>query len=217
MRRWLSFSVIVISASLAAVPAGAAQKRIGFVAGGHLSKQPALAGSTVFHEDVIQQSSSRAPGALAGGIFEWDFGDVGALRLEPKYMRLGTEIDVTLRRGNTPSSGTLVLDYVSLPIMYRSSLFKKKPVQVSIVSGLGADFLVSGKFRGQDVKDEFKSFGVSIQSRLGIQGKVGRGLLGVHASIVGNLTRIDKKQTNQGKLKNSGLGLAVEYTVSLKK
>jgi hypothetical protein len=200
-----------------AASASAAEKRIGLVGGGMWNNLPALAGTTIVGEEItLQPANKRVFGPMGGGIFEFVFGDFGALRFEPKYIRKGTDLTVKLKSTGELLSGPVDLDYASLGIMFRSTLFRKKPVQMVLISGLGTNYLVKARYQGEDTKDAFSSFELAISSRIGIQRKVGdSGILGAHFAIESSLNRIDQHQVGQNKLRNGGIGFAVEYTASL--
>ena len=67
-----------------------------------------------------------------------------------------------------------------------------------------------------DIKDAFESWDYTVTARIGIQGKVGDGgVLGAHLNVASSLAGIDTGQPDQAKLKNNGIGFAVEYTHSL--
>lgn len=210
------FWTVIVFTTLAG-SASAAEKRIGLVGGGLFDKLPALAGPTIVHEEVSEQpANKRRFGVLGGAIFELVFGDFGAMRLEPKFLRKGTDLTVTLKASGTRLSGPVDLDYVSVPLMFKSTIFRRKPVNVVLLSGIGLDYLFRARYQGQDIKDDFKATDLSVSSRAGFQGKVGEhGLIGAHFMIGASLLRIDKKQPGQGKLKNGGIGFAVEYTTSV--
>jgi hypothetical protein len=213
MRRVPWYGSVLLVLSLAG-SAGAAEKRIGLIGGGLFNNLPALSGTTIVGEEITEQpANKRTFGPLGGVLFELGFGDFGGLRFEPRYMRKGTDLTVKLKSSGERLSGPVDLDYVSVPVMFRSTIFRKKPVNLVLISGLGADFLVKARYQGEDVKDAFETFDFSIASRVGIQGKVGDGgLLGAHFMIQSSLLGIDKGQPGQAKLKNNGLGFAVEYT-----
>jgi len=215
MRRapWFVCGVLVVSL---AESASAAETFVGVVGGGLFNSMPALIGSTVIDEEISAQAENqRGFGALGGVIVELSWQTFGALRFEPKYMRKGTRLGVRLASTGAELRGDVELDYVSLPIMFKSTIFRKKPVQLVMVSGLSADYLARAKFQGQDVKDAFESWDYTVTARIGLQGHVGEGgLLGVHFNVASSLAGIDKGQPGQGKLKNTGLGFAVEYTHS---
>src|SRR5262249_58611867 len=98
-----------------------------------------------------------------------------ALRFEPKYIRKGSNVTLKLKSTGELLSGPVDLDYASLGVMFRSTLFRKKPVQMALVSGLGANYLVKARYQGEDRTDVFNSFELAISSRIGIQRKVGDG------------------------------------------
>ncbi len=207
---WFVCGLLVVSM---ATSASAADKLVGVVGGGLWNSMPALQGSTVIiNEQVFAQTTNqRIFGALGGVIFEWSWPTFGALRFEPKYMQKGTGLRARLFTG-AEVSDNVDLDYVSFPIMFRSALLKKKPVQIVLISGLSADYLVSAEFDGRDVKDSFESWDYTVTARIGLQGRVGGGVLGVQFNVASSLAGIDKGQVGQGKLKNTGIGFAVEYT-----
>jgi hypothetical protein len=209
---WSGLLVFLLAAS-----ASAAEKRIGLVGGGMWNNLPALAGTTIVGEEItLQPANKRVFGPMGGGIFEFVFGDFGALRFEPKYIRKGADLTVKLKSTGELLSGPVDLDYASFGVMFRSTLFRKKPVQMVLISGLGANYLVKARYQGEDTKDAFNSFELAISSRIGIQRKVGdAGLLGAHFAIESSINRIDKQQPGQAKLRNGGIGFAVEYTASL--
>ena len=211
MRRAPCLLCGLLVVSLAA-SASAADHIFGVVGGGLFNNMPALAGSTLDRNTVAQAENGRDFGALGGLIFERSWETFGAVRFEPKYMRKGTRVALRLSSG-AESTGPVKLDYVSLPILFKSAVFRDKPVQLVLISGLSADYLVSGSFQGQDVKDTFQSWDFTVTARIGIQGRVGEaGLLGAHFNVASSLAGIDKSQLGQEKLKNTGLGFAVEYT-----
>jgi hypothetical protein len=198
-----------------ATSAGAAEKAIGVVGGGLWNNMPELLGKTVTNGVFSQSANQSVFGALGGGIFELRWPTFGALRFEPKYMRKGTELWLRLLNDDE-LRGPVDLDYLSLPLLFKVELFKSKPVQLVVISGLSADYLLSAKFEGDDVKDEFESWDFTVTARVGIQGKVGEnGVLGAHFNVASSLAGIDKGQPDQAKVKNTGLGFAVEYTHSL--
>ena len=215
MRRapWLVSGLVV--ASLAS-SAGAAEKLVGVVGGGLFNSMPALAASTIIDSPVFAQADNQRDfGGLGGVIFEVSWQTFGALRFEPKYMRKGTRIAARLLNGDEVR-GDVKLDYLSLPILFKSVLFRKKPVHLVLVSGLSADYLMSGDFQGQDIKNAFESWDFTVTARVGFEVKAGEGgLFGVQFNVASSLAGIDKSQPNQQKLKNTGLGFAVEYTTSV--
>jgi len=212
MRRapWFVCGLLVV---LMATSASAADKSVGVVGGGLFNSMPELIGSTVIDDAIFSQAANQRDfGALGGVIFELSWRTFGAVRFEPRYMRKGTDLWLRLQTG-AEVKGPLELDYVSFPIMFKSTIFKKKPVQLVLISGLSADYLLSAKFQGEDEKDTFESWDYTVTARIGLQGKVGEGgLLGVQFNVASSLAGIDKGQPDQGKLKNTGLGFAVEYT-----
>lgn len=215
MRRapWFVCGLLVV---LMATSASAAEKFVGVVGGGLFNSMPALIGSTVIDDQIFAQApNQRDFGALGGMIFEVSWPTFGALRFEPRYMRKGTDLALRLQTG-AEVRGPVELDYASFPIMFKSTIFKKKPVQFVLISGLSADYLLSAKFQGHDEKDTFESWDYTVTARIGLQGKVGAGgLLGVQFNVASSLAGIDKGQPGQGKLKNTGIGFAVEYTHSV--
>ncbi len=212
MRRapWFVCGLLVVSM---ASSASAAEKLIGIVGGGLWNNMPNLAGRTVTTGVVFSQATNQQDfGALGGVILEWSWPTFGALRFEPKYMQKGTELWLRMLSGEEVR-GPVKLDYVSLPLLFRTALFKSRPVQLVVISGLSADYLVSGKFQGEDVKDAFDSWDFTVTARVGIQGKVGEnGILGAHFNVASSLAGIDKHQLGDEKVKNIGIGFAVEYT-----
>jgi len=209
---WSGLLVLSLAAS-----ASAAEKRIGLVGGGMWNNLPSLSGTTIVGQEITEQpANERVFGPMGGGIFEFVFGDFGALRFEPKYIRKGTDLTVRLKSTGERLSSPVDLDYASFGVMFRSTLFRKSAVQMALVSGLGANYLVKARWNGDDVKDAFNSFELAISSRIGIQRKIGDGgLLGAHFAIESSLNRIDQHQVGQAKLRNGGIGFAVEYTASL--
>jgi hypothetical protein len=216
MRKARSCWTVVLVLSTAG-SASAGEKRIGLVGGALSSQLAALSGSTIVDQELREQpANKRLLGVMGGVIFEIGVGNVGAIRLEPKYVRKGTELTVTLRQSGERLSGPVELDYVSVPLMLRSTFFTKGTVNLVLLSGIGADYLVRARYQGLDTEEDFKSVEVGIASRIGVQGKVGeRGLLGAHFTLASSLFRIDKTQPGQAKLKNGGFGFVVEYTFSL--
>jgi hypothetical protein len=220
MRRapWFVCGLLVV---LLAESANAAETFVGVVGGGLFNNMPALLGSTVMDEPISAQGENQKDfGALGGVIVEWSWQTFGALRFEPKYMRKGTQLALRVASTGAEVRDKVKLDYVSLPLMFKSTLFRKKPVQLVLVSGLSADYMVSGSFQGRDVKDRFESWDYCVTARIGLQGHVGDGgLLGVQFNVSSSIAGIDKRQLlgqgNQGKLKNTGIGFAVEYTHSV--
>jgi Outer membrane protein beta-barrel domain len=210
---WFVCGLLVVSM---ATSASAAEINVGVVGGGLFNNMAALAASTVTDEAVFSQAENqRVFGGMGGVILEWSWPTFGALRFEPRYMRKGTELWLRLQTGEEVR-GPVDLDYVSFPVMFKSTMFKSKPVQLVLISGLSADYLVSGKFQGEDVKGQFESWDFTVTARIGIQGKVGEnGVLGVHFNVASSLAGIDKDQPGDEKVKNNGLGFAVEYTHSL--
>jgi hypothetical protein len=131
-------------------------------------------------------------------------------------MRKGADLTVKLQSTDELVRGPVELDYVSLPIMFKSTIFRKKPIQLVLISGVSADYLASAKFEGKDEKDTFESWDYTVTARIGFQFKVGDGgLLGAHFMVASSIAGIDKGQPNQGKLKNNGIGFAVEFTQSV--
>jgi Outer membrane protein beta-barrel domain len=206
---WFVCGLLVASM---ATSARAAEKAFGVVGGGLFNEMPQLLGSTVIDNVFSQGSNQRDFGAMGGLIFEWSWPTFGGLRFEPRYIQKGTEVWLRLQTGEEVRD-PVELHYVSFPILFRSAIFKDKPVQLVLISGLSADYLVSAEFQGQDEKDSFESWDFTVSARIGIQGKVcDGGVLGAHFNVVSSLAGIDKSQPNQAKLKNTGLGFAVEYT-----
>ena len=198
-----------------ATSAGAAEKAIGVVGGGLWNNMPELLGKTVTTGVFSQSTNQSVFGPLGGVIFELRWPTFGAARFEPKYMRKGTELWLRLVNDDEVR-GPVDLDYISLPLMFKVEIFKRKPVQLVVISGLTADYLLSAKFQGDDIKDAFESWDYTVTARIGIQGKVGDGgVLGAHLNVASSLAGIDKGQPDQAKLKNNGIGFAVEYTHSL--
>jgi hypothetical protein len=196
-----------------ATPAVAAEKLIGVVGGGLWNDIPELDGSTVTDRGVFSQATNQNDfGAMGGLIFELSWPTFGAARFEPRYMRKGTELWLRLVSG-AELRGPVQMDYVSLPLMFRSTMFKSKPVQLVLISGLSADYLLNAKFQGEDVKGAFESWDYTVTARIGIQRKVGDdGHLGLHFNVASSLAGIDKNQPGDEKVKNIGLGFAVEYS-----
>jgi len=215
MRRapWFVCGLLVV---LLAESANAAETFVGVVGGGLFNSMPALVGRTVVGVPISGQAENQRDfGALGGVIVEWSWQTFGALRFEPKYMRKGTKLAVRIASTGEEVRDDVKLDYISLPLMFKSTIFRKKPVQLVLVSGLSADYLVSGKFQGEDVKNAFESWDYTVTARIGIQGHVGEGgLLGVQFNVASSIAGIDKHQPFQEKLKNTGIGFAVEYTHS---
>jgi hypothetical protein len=197
--------------ALLALPASA-ETNVGIVGGGLFNSMPALSGSLLVPDFNNQTENGRDFGALGGVILEHAWPSFGALRFEPKYMRKGTILSTIQNSGNYVK-GDVKLDYVSLPLMFKSTMFKSKPVQLVLISGLSADYLVKADFLGEDIKDEFESWDFTVTARIGFQVKAGDdGMFGVQFNVASSLAGIDKGQPNQEKLKNTGLGFAVEYT-----
>src|SRR5262245_31100449 len=195
-----------------AAPASAAEKIVGVVGGGLFNDMHALLGKTIEPDTIAQANNKREFGALGGLIFEVSWQTFGALRFEPKYMRKGTGLLLRLSSGEEVK-GPVKLDYVSLPLLFKSTMFRSKPVQLVLLSGLSADYLVSGDFQGDDIKDAFESWDYTVTARTGIERKVREnGMVGVHFHVSSSLAGIDKHQPDQSKLKNTGLGFAVEYS-----
>jgi Outer membrane protein beta-barrel domain len=209
MGRAASFGLV---AALLAAPATAGEFNVGIVGGGLFNKMPALSGSLLVPDFNNQVENGRDFGALGGIILERSWPTFGALRFEPKYMRKGTVLSTVQNSGNFVK-GDVELDYVSLPLMFKSTMFRSKPVQLVLISGLSADYLVKGRFLGADIKDEFESWDFTVTARIGFQVKAGEnGAFGVQFNVASSLAGIDKGQPNQDKLKNTGIGFAVEYT-----
>jgi hypothetical protein len=212
MRRapWFVCGLLVL---LMATSASAAERFFGVVGGGLFNSMPELVGSTLIDDPIFAQAPiQREFGPMGGLIFDVSWPTFGALRFEPRYMRKGTDIALRLQTG-AEVSGPVQLDYVSLPVMFKSTMFKSKPVQLVLISGLSADYLVAAEFEGRDEKDAFESWDYTVTARIGIQWKVGEnGLLGVQFNVASSLAGIDKGQLGQDKLKNTGIGFAVEYT-----
>jgi Outer membrane protein beta-barrel domain len=198
---------------LMASSASAADRLVGVVGGGLFNSMPNLLGPTIVDEPIFAQGPmEREFGPLGGLIYEVSWPTFAALRFEPKYMRKGTDLALRLQSG-AEVSGPVQLDYVSLPILFKSTMFKSHPVQLVLVSGVSADYLASAKYEGRDVKDSFESWDFTVTARIGIQWKAGEnGLLGVQFNVASSLAGIDKGQPDQAKLKNTGIGFAVEYT-----
>jgi hypothetical protein len=209
MGRAAWFGLVV---ALLAAPATAGDTNVGIVGGGLWNSMPALSGSILVPDFNNQVENGRDFGPLGGIIIEHAWPSFGALRFEPKYMRKGTILSTVQNSGNYVK-GDVELDYVSLPLMFKSTMFRSHPVQLVLISGLSADYLVSAKFLGEDIKNEFESWDFTVTARVGFQVKAGdRGVFGVQFNVASSLAGIDKEQPGQEKLKNTGLGFAVEYT-----
>jgi hypothetical protein len=208
--------IVVLALGLAA-SASAGEKRIGIVGGALSSQLAALAGSTIVDQELSAQPlNKRIWGPMGGLIFEVGIGKVGAVRFEPKYVRKGTRLAVTIKGTNQQFAGPVELDYVSFPLFLRSTFFSDKKLNLVLLSGIGADYLLRARYQGFDTKEDFKSVEIGIASRIGIQGKIGEnGLLGIHATLASSLARIDKRQTGQDTLKNGGFGAVIEFTTSI--
>jgi outer membrane protein with beta-barrel domain len=212
MGRAAWFGLLVASLASLSMPASAADTNVGIVGGGLFNSMPALSGSLLVPDFNNQTENGRDFGALGGVIIEHSWPTFGALRFEPKYMRKGTILSTIQNSGNYVK-GDVELDYVSLPLLFKSTMFRSKPVQLVLISGLSADYLLKARFLGEDIKNEFESWDFTVTARIGFQVKAGaNGVFGVQFNVASSLAGIDKGQPGQEKLKNTGLGFAVEYT-----
>jgi len=209
MGRSAWFGLVV---ALLAAPATAGEINMGIVGGGLFNSMPALRGGLLVPDFNNQTENGRDFGPLGGIIIERVWPSFGALRFEPKYMRKGTVLSTVQNSGNFVK-GDVELDYVSLPLLFKSTLFRSHPVQLVLVSGLSADYLVKASFLGDDIKNRFESWDYTVTARIGFQFKAGEdGLFGVQFNVASSLAGIDRATFGEDKLKNTGLGFAVEYT-----
>jgi hypothetical protein len=195
-----------------AVPASAAEFRVGVVAGGVSAKIPAVPLSVTDLRGGQRADVSRRTGFTGGGAVEWGFGDLGNLRIEPRFVQKGTEFDVVTVATGARVANEAALSYLDVPIMYRSEYFKKRSVRVYVMSGIGPNFLLSAKVGNRDVKDNFKGTELGLVSCVGFNTNVGQSLLSLDFRLGASLLRIDKG-SGDPKSKNSSFQLVLGITI----
>jgi hypothetical protein len=204
-------ALVIAGAALPAAAQDEAKNRFGFVAGFNASQ---ITGYVPDIPNLGSYTVSRRNGLAIGGVYEHSLGAFGFLRIEPKYIQKGGDIEVGVYAGNrlVTSSGQLALDYIDVPIMLRAVYFKRKPwaVKPLVQVGVGPNFLLKAKFEGHDVKSDFKSVEWGLTSAFGITGKIGNAEWTADFRFVSSLSRIDDGAPD--KVKNSGMGGTLSFT-----
>jgi len=195
---------------ISAMPAAAAEFRFGLVGGPTFQKLNLASETKVSEGDVVAAKTKRKTGFSGGAALEWGFGDLGTLRLEPRYVQKGSSNDLTVRPrtgANLTRTVELKTEYVDVPLLYRSEFFKKKPTRLYLMSGIGPNFLVRAERDGSDIKSEFKSVELGVISSLGLIHRSGdKVIVGVDVRLSSSLTRIDKSTDPKApKIRNTGI------------
>jgi hypothetical protein len=153
-----------------------------------------------FEGDGVDVNFDRRTGFVGGLFVIWPATSRVALQTEALYSQQGAEIE------EEGASGTIELDYVTVPVLLRVSSAPSAPASFHVFGGPSLGFRVrarsSGSFEGEtsseDISDDVERFDLGMTAGAGVD----LGRLTIDGRYTWGLSNLNKDESDELEIKN---------------